>query len=368
MARNHQNSKINFICLFVLIFSPTFSLAQTLTATHSAGSYTPGSNLTVTNQIVYTGQLSVVGMVVDLPNGWTYNSKEGENMPPIGKQNDAGAEFLWTITPASPIDFTYTVNVPEGITGQQEISARVIYRRLGDLEQVAPPNPLTISQNISETLTATHRSDSYTPGSNLTVTNRIEYTGELSLLGMDFELPEGWEYFSTGGEDKPSAHQFDGNLLTCYWLGTEIPASPIIFLYTVNIPVGTTGQQQISAQVVYRRLGGELTETAQPNPLTISQNISETLAATHSAGSYTPGSNLTVTNRIEYTGQLSAIGMMNFELPEGWSYVSKGGEDVPSVGEQPDGTLDHCLWSVIPASPIIFTYTVKVPEGTTGQQ
>ena len=94
-----------------------------------------------------------------------------------------------------------------------------------------------------------------------------------------------------------------------------------------------------------------------------------TVAATHAfAGAgYAPGGTVTITNTITYSTAPTALGW-SVRLPAGWSFVSDAGstgEVKPMVGAS--GTLDWA-WFNPPASPAIFTYTVTVPAGTTGDQ
>ncbi|OQX25834.1 MAG: hypothetical protein BWK80_13595 [Desulfobacteraceae bacterium IS3] len=112
--------------------------------THSAEGYTAGANLTVTNQIQYSGSLMALGLTVSLPEGWTYDSAGGDDKPAIAKQNGSALELAWLTPPANPIDFTYTVKVPSATVGQKQISATVIYRYWDDQEETSP-NPITIS-------------------------------------------------------------------------------------------------------------------------------------------------------------------------------------------------------------------------------
>jgi len=82
------------------------------------------------------------------------------------------------------------------------------------------------------------------------------------------------------------------------------------------------------------------------------------LTASHSTGNYVPGSDLEITNTIEYTGSLTALGFQA-TLPEGWSFVSAGGDDEPDIKPQSGsfGTVD-LAWITPPSTPLNFSYTV----------
>ncbi len=59
-----------------------------------------------------------------------------------------------------------------------------------------PPGDLTVTHSSSPA--------NYMAGQDLTITTHIEYSGSISALGAEIDLPEGWTYVTNGGEDKPS--------------------------------------------------------------------------------------------------------------------------------------------------------------------
>ncbi|MDM8524643.1 hypothetical protein QUF80_14840 [Desulfococcaceae bacterium HSG8] len=89
----------------------------------------------------------------------------------------------------------------------------------------------------------------------------------------------------------------------------------------------------------------------------------EEMTVTHRTSPYIPGKSLEVAINIEYTGKLLAAGV-EVTLPDGWTYVSHGGADKP-LKHRSDMQF---FWVNIPASPINFTYVVKVPKGAAGTQ
>ena len=59
-----------------------------------------------------------------VPTGWSYGATGGANVPPtspIAGDTD-NFEFAYTNIPASPVSFTFTVNYPAGLTGDQIFS------------------------------------------------------------------------------------------------------------------------------------------------------------------------------------------------------------------------------------------------------
>jgi hypothetical protein len=81
---------------------------------------------------------------------------------------------------------------------------------------------------------------------------------------------------------------------------------------------------------------------------------------------YTAGGNITISTTINFAGSISALGY-SIALPTGWEYVSGTGntQSAPNAGVV--GLLNWAWTSVSAlASPVTFTYTVKVPAGTSG--
>jgi hypothetical protein len=61
------------------------------------------------------------------------------------------------------------------------------------------------------------------------------------------------------------------------WAWTTVPASPVTFTYTVNVPAGETAPRALAASGIVRGGGTVVTVTATPSPLTVARR------ATHSA-------------------------------------------------------------------------------------
>jgi hypothetical protein len=124
-------------------------------ATHAVlgNGYGSGATVTITNTLTYTGTPTGLGWQVALPVGWSFASDSGtlgDVRPVIGT---VGAlEWAWSEPPASPVTFTYTLNVPAGTSGQRQLPANAVVRNGGTLVlPVATPSPLTISQLTTHT-------------------------------------------------------------------------------------------------------------------------------------------------------------------------------------------------------------------------
>jgi alpha-tubulin suppressor-like RCC1 family protein len=119
-------------------------------ATHAVvgAGYMAGGTVTITNTITCVGTATGMGWQVLLPDGWSFASGSdtpGQTKPAVG--TTGLLEWDWTTIPASPVTFTYTLNVPANASGSQELAALAIVRLGGDpLQMLAKPDPLIVSQ------------------------------------------------------------------------------------------------------------------------------------------------------------------------------------------------------------------------------
>lgn len=120
------------------------------TATHrqTAGrGYEAGGTVTITSTLTFVGQAQSAGWEVLLPAGWSYVSGGGAqgDIRPIAGETQL-LSWAWTTPPASPITFTYTLQVPGGTTGTQALAALAVLRQGGvPIRLMAQPDPLIIA-------------------------------------------------------------------------------------------------------------------------------------------------------------------------------------------------------------------------------
>jgi len=226
---------------------PDYTDQPVLDASHSAENYVPGTDLTVTMRIDYTGILGSLGVDIELPEGWVYvQDSVGGDDPPLTSEFNSMADFFWTYIPSDSLEFTYRVRAPEGASGQKRISASVSYSGWLSAEREINLPAISVFAEPEMVLEASHSAGNYMPGTDLTVTMGIQYTGTLLSLGVEVELPEGWVYVqdSVEGDDPPLAGE-----LNFFWI--DIPSDPVEFTYRVRVPEEAYGQRQISARVLY---------------------------------------------------------------------------------------------------------------------
>jgi hypothetical protein len=122
-------------------------------ATHAVvgAGYVAGGTVTINNTLTYTGTATALGWQVLPPNGWSFASdggSAGNSKPPVGATDLL--EWAWTTTPASPVTFTYTLNVPAGTNGDQEIVALAsLGLGSGSASVLVKPDPLVIGPATS---------------------------------------------------------------------------------------------------------------------------------------------------------------------------------------------------------------------------
>jgi len=215
-----------------------------------------------------------------------------------------------------------------------------------------------------DTLTVTQSGGNYTPGENYTLTVDIVYTGTLSSLGLDVTLPEGgWDCVPGDGTNFSFSKVTNGHF-EAGWI--TAPQTPVKVTLTLKVPANADGLKDIVTKAIYTRTAG--TQEAAANPLQIRSSgvtpSEDTLKATHSAGTYFQGGNLTVTAKIEYTGTVASVGM-TVTMPTGWEFVSaQGAQSRINTASQ----LELFWLGEMPTSPVDFTYTLKAPDTAVGTQ
>lgn len=100
----------------------------------------------------------------------------------------------------------------------------------------------------------------YVPGEDKTVAVTLDYHGEepVTALAVELLLPEAWQYGGVSGELRPAIEPPAGarDTLTFVWIKT--PTFPATFECVLDTPAEPAGPVSLSAQAIYRGLGGEL--------------------------------------------------------------------------------------------------------------
>lgn len=225
--------------------------------------YYPGGDLLVTVRITAEnpGKISAIGVTEMLPVGWVFVSAEGPPLsPPAGAAGTI--DFAWIAPPSFPIEFRYRARSPREAAGSATFRGSVQYREgagphtIGDvISTVSPVNPAGVS------LERTH-STAYSPGGVFTVDIGIDADDPagISAIGLSETIPEGWSLraVSGGGGSAPEVFPAPGQQGAIDFAWIDLPAFPVHFRYTLDVPEDAAGPVSISGYAAYRQNSGPL--------------------------------------------------------------------------------------------------------------
>jgi hypothetical protein len=140
--------------LTVLDARPTHALAP------GSPGYVAGGTVAITNTLTYAGPATQVRWSVMLPTGWTLASDTAttasERSPP---GTPTLAEWTWTTVPASPLTFTFTLNVPVGTEGDRSLTALVTFTQNGAAGDIVVKRDALVIPNVNSRHSADSDSD-----------------------------------------------------------------------------------------------------------------------------------------------------------------------------------------------------------------
>jgi PKD repeat protein len=124
---------------------PTGAAGGAVAISHTSSCYTAGATLTVSNEFGYSGDLISLVWLPQLPTGWTLLGASGDGTPEVG-----GGAILFTgsLTDHNPIRMAYTVSVPAGESGTEQLRGEVEYQFIDDVNPTtafAQPDPLAVA-------------------------------------------------------------------------------------------------------------------------------------------------------------------------------------------------------------------------------
>ena len=111
----------------------------------------------------------------------------------------------------------------------------------------------------------------YTPGGTVTVTNTINYPGEVASLSWSVLLPTGWSFVSAVNAGSPSTQPALNDILVLDWAWATAPATGSTFTYTLNVPANASGSQSLSSLAELTVGVTPIQIVANPDPLLVSQ-------------------------------------------------------------------------------------------------
>jgi hypothetical protein len=135
--------------------TPTFAFSiagagTVASAAHSrvGSGYQAQSTITVSNTFTFGDAAEALGWQVLLPSGWSFVSQSGDagDVGPVVGATQV-LEWAWTNPTAGPVNFTYTLAVPAGQSGEKQLAALAILRSGGRWAQfLVRPDPLPLLQ------------------------------------------------------------------------------------------------------------------------------------------------------------------------------------------------------------------------------
>jgi uncharacterized repeat protein (TIGR01451 family) len=120
--------------------------AGTAVAHAATTAYSPGTPLAIANTVTYPGSASALEWSVTLPAGWSLASDTASGTAARPAAGATGVlTWSWTTVPASPLSFSYAVNIPADQAGLRTIAAPVNLKLTGPMLQLlASPDPLVV--------------------------------------------------------------------------------------------------------------------------------------------------------------------------------------------------------------------------------
>lgn len=165
--------------LFGLILMTTSAFGQTASLTPDVTTYAAGGGtVNFTASISYSTQPTALGFVVELPDGWRYTG--GANEPSIKPDIDTSGTLEWAYSGgfgAESSTFTFTVNYPASLSGNQTITASAIYRTPLNNLAVTPVVLTPSAANVAPDITTQPQPQTVTAGGSVTLSVTATGTG-----------------------------------------------------------------------------------------------------------------------------------------------------------------------------------------------
>gem|GEM_PF-4473105 len=227
----------------------------TSTAATLSVNFAPTISVQPKSQAVATGSnlvLTVIASGFPLP---TYQWKKGgTNLTDGGRISGATTSTL-TIATAQP--------------GDEGGYSVVVSNTIAPNATSATANITLVAAGYSGTHTASGAG--YTPGGPVTVTNTINYPGELASLSWSVLLPAGWSFASAVNAGNPSIQPAVNDILVLDWAWAAAPPTGSTFTYTLNIPANASGNQSLTSLIEFTVGVTPIQMVANPDPLPINQ-------------------------------------------------------------------------------------------------
>ena len=304
--------------------------AQALLSAASPG-YVEGSLVTLQTSLTFGGSLAGLGLQLALPAGWTFVS--ADDQAPVRPGAGAGGTlgWAWTTVPASPVTFSVVLRAAADSVGPRAVAGYAILRAGGGAYDL--PFPALELPQVSKPRVVLQ------PASGL-----LALSGNAALtVGVSGAAPFTYVW-TRNGQTLVDGGRISG-------AGTS--------MLTLT---GATTVDAGSYQVTVSNSAG--TVTSQAATLAV---VDATASHALVGSGYIAGASVTVTNTLTYSGTAGSLGWQLL-LPPGWTYVGGSGSEGDIKPFAGTADLLEWAWVTIPASPLQFTYTLRAPLDSAGDQ
>ncbi|UMY66726.1 MULTISPECIES: choice-of-anchor L domain-containing protein [unclassified Flavobacterium] len=337
-----------------------------VTNTDNQNAYFPGQPLTYTVTVTNNGPnpATDVRVINAVPAGITSFNWTGSNgTSGTGTLND----LIASLAVNQSVTYTITVQVPAGFTGSLSSTATANAHEFDP----APANNKATDTDAQVTVgadiivTNTNGQTTYTPGQTgvtytITVTNKGPQNASNVLVTNP--IPAGVTNFSWSGNSQNGTNTALSSIIVTLNAGTSVT-----FTVTFDVPLAFTGNLTSTANVS--------SPTGDPNPAN-NQNIADTdtqagagttadvaLTIADNQTTYTAPGTRVYTVTVSNAGPIAATGVqVNVPIPAGITSFSWTGNSQSGTNT----ALSNTIATLAPGASVIYTVTVQVPSGFTG--
>ena len=248
---------------------------ESVSATQKGEKFVPGELAGVEITVTYSGTLSALAVVMDLPDGWSFAELKGDNvpygLPDMG--DEESVEFYWIDPPSSPVVFTCRFQTPEEGDSEVAVSSQVVYRRLVAEEQVvATPDPLEMRwvAPVVEGISPVELTDS-------SQTQVVEVSGRYFVTGSDHTV----RFISSGNVFEAEVVPSDSTRLTVAF-PSGVPAG----LYRIRVihDNGSSDLSEATLRVVEAETPLPVVTDVRPQSGSTSKAVDITICGEHFTG------------------------------------------------------------------------------------
>jgi len=216
--------------------------AQTVTVSPSTSTYSSGGGtITMTVTLAYSGS-QTVGLDITAPDNWTYGSAGGPNIPSVVPDpNSVGTFGLSYLGPQTgPQSFSFTVNYPAGLSGNQVFTGISGIFRANDILTTVPVANITIGPPPAPIITSS-TTLSAAVGRSFSYQISASSSGTFSASG----LPS-WLSFSgnsvTGTPPSAGSYSFTVGVSNSYGSDSKTVTVTVGDLASVTSPLTASGK------------------------------------------------------------------------------------------------------------------------------